>query len=162
LNEEAHGLYGEEDQRRAQEGWNRAAFIACAIGAAALALSIIGLVIRIKWLAVTAAAVGGCAVYGWIALKLMPWSAYRAFLREMAEGLTRTTQGTLVRFDDQIRFVDGVGVRDMLLDDGGGTDLLFYWDIEKTWPGFEAGQRLKLISFGKFVTSIEGAAAEGG
>jgi len=148
-------VYGEADMKRAEAALRRAALIAGALGAAALLMTALGLILRIKAFAIAAAAVGGGAVYGWIALKLVPWSAYVKFLREMAQGLKRETCGAVVSLSDETRLADGVVVRDLMLDAGADSDLLFYWDEEKPRPDLAPGARVRITSFGKFVTALE-------
>lgn len=148
-------MYGEVDERRAEAAWKRAAVVAYVLGAATIIITVLGLIVRIKWLSIAAAALGGGAVFGWISLKLAPWSAYRRFLRDMREGLERRTEGTLVSISAPTRLVDGVSVHDVLLDAGEGTDLLFYWDDDKPLPDIRPGCRVRVTSFGKFVTDCE-------
>ena len=148
-------MYGETDEIRAQAAWKRAVWIACVMGGAGLLITILGLVIRLKWLSTAALALGGCAAYGWTMLKVMPWSAYLKFLRDMKEGLKRETEGAFVSMDEETRLVDGICVHDLLLNADCDTDLLFYWDDEKPRPALEPGRHLRLTSFGKFVTALE-------
>jgi hypothetical protein len=156
-------VYGEEDLRKTEAARKRALIVALLIGGAALLLVAIGMVLRIKWLAVAAAIAGGCAAYSWSALKVSPWNAYLKFLREMQSGLRRETEGAYVSQEAQSRMVDGVLVHDLMLDAGQDVNLLFYWDDEKPRPDFKPGQRLKVSSFGKFITSCEIAeGAKGG
>jgi hypothetical protein len=148
-------LYGETDLTRAEAAHRRAMRVAFLIGGLALILVVAGMIFRIKPLSLAAAILGGCAAYFWIAMKLAPWSGYLKFLREMQEGLRRETEGAFVSAGQDSREVDGVRVRDFLLDGGGDVPLLFYWDDEKPRPDFQPGQRLKVIAFGKFITSCE-------
>ena len=148
-------MYGEADLIKTESARKRALNVALLIGGAALFLVVLGMILRIKALALAAAILGGCAAYSWSTLKVAPWSAYRKFLREMSEGLTRATEGTFVSQADESRVVDGVLVHDVLLDAGQDTDLLFYWDDEKPRPELAPGQRLKVTSFGKFITAYE-------
>lgn len=129
--------------------------VALIIGGAALFLVVLGMVFRIKPLAIAAAIAGGCAVYSWSALKIAPWSAYLKFLREMQSGLTRVTEGAFVSQADDSRAADGIRVHDVLIDAGQDANLLFYWDDEKPRPELAPGQRLKVTSFGKFITAFE-------
>ncbi len=148
-------MYGEADLTRTEAARKRALTVALLVGGAALLLVVLGMTFRIKPLALAAAIVGGCMVYSWSALKIAPWSAYLKFLREMQSGMSRETEGTFVSEADESRTVDGVLVHDVMLDAGQEVNLLFYWDDEKPRPGFEPGQRLKVKSFGKFITSFE-------
>lgn len=148
-------MYGEADLIKAESARKRAFIVALCIGGAALLLVVLGMTFRVKPLAMAAAIAGGCAGYGWSALKIAPWSAYLKFLREMRSGLTRVTEGTFVSQADESREVDGVRVHDVLLDAGQDADLLFYWDDEKPRPELAPGQRLRVTSFGKFITAIE-------
>jgi hypothetical protein len=148
-------VYSDADLLKTESARKRALTVALLIGGAALLLMIAGMIVRSKPLALAAAILGGCAAYGWSALKIAPWSAYLKFLREMNSGLTRATEGTFVSQEDESRVVDGVLVHDVLLDAGQDTDLLFYWDEEKPRPDLTPGQRLKVTSFGKFITALE-------
>jgi hypothetical protein len=156
-------VYGEADLTRTEAARKQAFIVALLIGGAALLLVVAGMIFRIKPLALAAAIVGGCAAYSWSALKIAPWNAYFRFLREMQTGLRRETEGMFVSQAAESRMVDGVRVHDMLLDAGQDVHLLFYWDDEKPRPELEPGQRLKVTSFGKFITSVEAMGrAEGG
>ncbi len=148
-------MYGEADLIKTESARKRALNVALLIGGAALLLVVLGMILRVKALAFAAAMLGGCAAYGWSALKVAPWSAYLKFLREMNSGLKRVTEGKFVSQADESRMVDGVLVHDVLLDAGQDADLLFYWDDEKPRPDLTPGQRLKLTSFGKFITDYE-------
>ena len=148
-------MYSDRDLMRTESARKRAFTVALLIGGAALLLVVLGMILRIKALALAAAILGGCAAYGWSALKVAPWSAYLKFLREMNSGLARATEGTFVSQADESRMVDGVLVHDVLLDAGEDADLLFYWDDEKSRPDLTPGQRLKVTSFGKFITAFE-------
>lgn len=148
-------MYGEADLLKTESARKRASSVALLIGGAALFVLVLGMMLRIKPLALAAAILGGCAAYSWSALKVAPWSAYLKFLREMNAGLTRATEGAFVSQADESRMVDGILVHDVLLDAGQDADLLFYWDDEKPRPDLTPGQRLKLTSFGKFITAYE-------
>lgn len=153
-------MYGEEDLKKTEAARKRALTVALLIGGAALLLVVAGMVFRVKWLAMASAILGGCAAYSWSALKVSPWSAYLKFLRDMQTGLSRETEGIYVSQAEQSRMVDGVLVHDLILDEGQDVNVLFYWDDEKPRRDFKPGQRLKLTSYGKFITSCE--VAEGG
>ncbi len=155
-------MYGEADLDRAERASRRARNAALAMGAAALLAVVAGMALRIKPLALAAAIAGGWAVYGWCALKLAPWSAYLKFLREMSAGLRREARGAFVSAGAEPRMVDGVMVRDVLLDTGGDVPQLFYWDEEKPMPDFAPGQRVRFAAFGKFVTGCDSEPSEGG
>ena len=148
-------MYGEADLTRAGAAWKRAFIVALIMGGAALLLVIAGMTFRVEPLAIAAAIVGGCLTYSWVALRIMPWSAYLRFLREMQTGLRRETEGAFVSQADESRMVDGVQVHDLLVDAGQDVNLLFYWDDDKPRAEFQPGQRLRLTSFGKFITTIE-------
>jgi hypothetical protein len=148
-------VYGEADLIKTESARKRALTVALLIGGAALLLVVLGMILRVKALALAAAILGGCAAYSWSTLKIAPWSAYLKFLREMNSGLTRETEGTFVSQADEARMVDGVLVHDVLLGAGQDADLLFYWDDEKPRPDLTPGQRLKVTSFGKFITAFE-------
>lgn len=152
---EGIGLYGEADKMRALGARNRAMRVVWAVGAVALALTVTGFFIRMKYLSLAALILGGCVVYGWVSLKVMPWAAYLRLLREMESGLRKETVGAFVAAGEESRTVDGVSVHDITLDAGQDADLLFYWDDDKPRPEFVPGQRLKVTSFGKFITGWE-------
>jgi hypothetical protein len=148
-------VYGEADLLKTEAARKRVLTVALIIGGAALLLVVAGMTFRIKPLALAASIIGGCVVYSWSAFKIAPWSAYRRYLREMQSGLRRETEGAFVSAGEDSRTVDGIRVHDVLLDAGQEVNLLFYWDDEKPRPDFQPGQRLKVTSFGKFITSYE-------
>lgn len=152
---EVIGLYSEADTKRALDARNRALRVVWVVGVLTLALTVAGFVVRMKYLSLAALILGSCFIYGWISLKVMPWVAYLRLMREMETGLRKETVGAFVAVSEDSRMVDGVSVHDFLLDAGQDADLLFYWDDDKPRPEFQPGQRLKVTSFGKFITNWE-------
>lgn len=150
-------LYSDADQAQARSS----AMAAIAVALGALALGIIGLVaalvLRARVPAMLSLSLGAMLAWFLYDLFAAPRIKYRTFLRDMAQGLSRETTGTLLSIADAPRIVEGIAVRDMLLRTdavpGAHDDpnRLFYWDDAKSCASLAPGCHLTIVSYGRRV-----------
>lgn len=147
-------MYGENDYKNAETKMKARLGVAIGILAIAVGAMCAGIAVRNKWLATISPVLGGWVLYTWWALKFMPWFRYNKYLQNMRQGRHRETQCYFVDASDQTRIVDGVQIHDFNASlDAAGEDLrLFYWDGDKPMPEMQKGQKLRLISYGNFIT----------
>ena len=150
-------MYTEKDFQAASREVKRRACILAAIFLAAAGLLTWALVARYRVLCYASVMLGCCAFYFYLMLKLLPWISYWKFLRDMRAGRSRVTEGWFVSLSDQARLSDGVAVHEFILriGDKEEDERLFFFDDDKPLPRLEAGQRLRLTSYGNYITGCE-------
>ena len=150
-------MYTESDFAAAKKTMKKYIILAFAILAAFLVAMIVGLVLRVKPLVIVAPLLGSWAFYTIWVTQCMPWIRYNKFLKNMREGRKRTTECYYMDIASSVRVVDGVQIHDVnaSLDEKGEDSRLFYWDDDKPMPEFEKGQKIRITSFGNFITAIE-------
>ena len=100
-------MYSEKDIIDINRKLNRVRVVFYLALVALLALSVLGYTRRIKWLAMGGLAlVAAAAVFGGI-FYLWPCLRYRAFLRDMREGLSREMVGSVVSIAEKVEPQDG-------------------------------------------------------
>lgn len=150
-------MYTESDFAKAKNTMKRELITAVCVLAASIVLMAVGLVTRIKPLAIGAPLAGSWIVYTLWVVKCLPWIRYNKFLRNMQEGRRRVTECYYMDIAGRVRIVDGVQIHDVnaSLDEKGEDARLFYWDDDKPLPNFEKGQKIRITSYGNFITDIE-------
>ena len=150
-------MYTETDFANARKTMNKNLGVTFGILAVFLAAMTAGLILRIQPLAVIAPVIGSWVFYTLLVVKCIPWIRYHKFLTEMKNGRRRVTECYFVDIAGRVRVVDGVQIHDMNASlDAEGEDLrLFYWDDDKEMPKYEKGQRIRITSYGNFITGIE-------
>ena len=150
-------MYSETDFRKASAAMRRELAIVLVLLAVTIAMLCTGLAIRSRILAVVGTIVGLWAVYSCYVIRFLPWFRYNRFLENLRTGRRRETECYFVSLADSVRTVDGVAIHDMSasLDPEGEDQRLFYWDDDKPLPQLTAGQKLKIESFGNFITACE-------
>lgn len=101
--------------------------------------------------------VGACLCYAYLINELMPWVRYWEYMKDIRTGKSHETEAWFVSCTDSTRKVDGVAFHEMIvrLGDGGEEDeRMFFWDDDKTLPPVQEGQKLKIISFGSYITEL--------
>ena len=113
------------------------------------------------WQMVTAGA-GFIVCYFVWSLKIVPWIQYNKFLKELRYGQRRTLECEFRQLGTETRQYDNVEVRDVLVgvrsDDPKEVrfdEKLFILDAEKQFPKIEEGTKVRITSFGNFITDIE-------
>lgn len=87
---------------------------------------------------------------------LLPEIRYKHFLKQMEEGLRRTTEATIVDVEDSPQPRDGAVVLAVRVEltDGSG-ERMFWLDTRKTENFPPVGTRVRLESCGRHITAIE-------
>ena len=151
-------MYTESDYRSAAAAVRRELLIVLGLLAVTVALLCTGLGIRSRLLAILGTIVGLWAVYSCYVIRFLPWFRYNRFLESLRTGRRRETECYFVSLADSVRTVDGVAIHDVSasLDPEGEDQRLFYWDDDKRpLPDVAPGQKLKIESFGNFITAWE-------
>lgn len=150
-------MYTEQDYTAAKSTMKKYLYITVGILAVFLAAMCVGLVLRIKPLALAAPIVGGWVFFTMMTVKCMPWVRYNRFLKEMKDGRKRQMECYFMDIAGRTRIVDGVQIHDVnaSLDEAGEDVRLFYWDDDKPQPEIEKGQKVRITSYGNFITGIE-------
>lgn len=150
-------MYTEQDYTAAGKKMKKELYITIGLLMAFLAAMCVGLAFRIKPLVLGAPVVGGWVFFTLWTVKCMPWIRYNRFLSEMKEGRRRVTECFFWDVAGRVRIVDGVQIHDVnaSLDEHGEDLRLFYWDDDKPLPQIEKGRRVRITSYGNFITGIE-------
>jgi len=150
-------MYTEQDYTAAGRMKKKEIYIAVGILLAALAAMCVGVAVRLRPLALVSPVVGGWIFFTLWTVKCLPWIRYDRFLNEMKEGRKRDTECFFWDVAGRVRIVDGVQIHDVnaSLDEQGEDLRLFYWDNEKPMPQIEKGRRVRITSYGNFITGIE-------
>ena len=150
-------MYTEQDYTAAGKMKKKEIYIAVGILLAALAAMCVGVAVRLRPLALVSPVVGGWIFFTLWTVKCLPWIRYDRFLNEMKEGRKRDTECFFWDVAGRVRIVDGVQIHDVnaSLDEQGEDLRLFYWDNEKPMPQIEKGRRVRITSYGNFITGIE-------
>ena len=150
-------MYTETDYRAAAAGMRRELLIVLGVVAVTVAALCAGLAVRSEPLVIGALAVGLCAAYTCWVVRFLPWLRYNRFLENMRTGRRRETECYFVALADSVRTVDGVSIHDLnaSLDPEGEDQRLFYWDDDKPLPELAPGQKVKIESYGNFITALE-------
>lgn len=92
-------------------------------------------------------------------LRVCPLTAYRRYLRNTREGLSREAQGVVVSFSSDITSKEGVDFRTLLINtDPQQTpegERQFYFDLCKEAPSLNAGDLVHLVCHGNYILSVE-------
>ena len=130
--------------------------LAAIIAVMAAALAVFVSAARNEYAATASAIVGCCLGYMYTVTKLMPWYYYRQYQKDMKHGLSRETEAWFVSCSDSTRLSDGVAFHEFVvrIGDGEEDERLFLWDDDKQLPELKNGQKLRLRSFGNYITEL--------
>ena len=150
-------MYTENDYANAKSTMSKNITVTALVLMAFLAAMLVCVWLRIHLLTIFAPIIGSWVFYTMWVIRCMPWIRYHRFLCEMKEGRRRVTECYFMDVAGRVRIVDGVQIHDMNASlDPEGEDLrLFYWDDDKPMPTYEKGQRIRITSYGNFVTGVE-------
>lgn len=150
-------MYQEHDYTNAKNTMSRYLVLTGCVLMAFIAAMLVGVWLRIKPLAVASPVVGSWVFYTMWVVLCLPWVRYYKFLCEMKNGRRRITECYYMDVAGRVRIVDGVQIHDMnaSLDPEGEDPRLFYWDDDKPLPTYDKGQKVRITSYGNFVTGIE-------
>lgn len=125
----------------------------------ALAGIVVSLVVRIEWVTSLLTILLGCGLIFFFDLFIKPLNRYRTFLRNALHGIIRETECYYQSITADAERVDGVLCRMITVtdhtDEGKPYERIFYWDVEKPFPGFEVDQKLHVVYHDRSVVSME-------
>lgn len=103
------------------------------------------------------AMIGYVVVYFLWSFKVTPWMRYAHFMKDMNEGQRRELECEYVGMDGETRLADGVEVYEFHTRVGKREEdeRLFLFDSNKPVPELTAGEKLKIVSFGNHIISID-------
>ncbi|MCR4622801.1 MAG: hypothetical protein K5663_12050 [Clostridiales bacterium] len=88
--------------------------------------------------------------------KIAPWLKYRKFLKELKTGQRKHASLIYRGTAAETRMYDGVEVWDMdFYDEDGETERLMVFDAEYPLPELAEGQKVKVESYGSFITKLD-------
>jgi len=150
-------MYTEHDHTNAKRMMTRNITLTASVLMAFLAAMLVGIWLRIQPLATVAPIIGSWVFYTMWVVLCLPWVRYYKFMCDMKEGRRRVTECYFMDVAGRVRIVDGVQIHDVNASlDPEGEDLrLFYWDDDKPLPTYEKGQRIRITSYGNFITGVE-------
>lgn len=152
-------MYGESDYRQASKQAALRVVFALLLAAVFLAGTLTFNHLRLQVPTLATAAVGFAVVFFLWSFKVTPWTKYNRFLREMRNGQRRKTECSFLYLVPETRMHDGVEVYEMIVTVGTGEEdeRLYYLDADKPEPALREGDRIRVESFGNFITGIERA-----
>lgn len=152
-------MYGESDYKQASKQAALRVMGALLLAAAFLAAALVFNQRRLQAPMLATAALGFVVIFFLWSFKVAPWTKYDRFLREMRNGQRRRAECSFLRFAPETRMHDGVEVHEMIVTVGTGEEdeRLYYWDADKPEPELRKGERIRVESFGNFVTALERA-----
>lgn len=123
-----------------------------------LAVLVCSLVLRVQWLSIAATIIGGALFIAGHDLFIKPLSKYATHVDNMLHGRKREIDLPFSSLSQDISVVDGVRYYAMNAADfdekGKPYERLFYFDAEKTFPGFEEGEMLHIVFHDKEIASV--------
>ena len=132
-------------------------YLGLALIAVFLAGVIVFTVLRMQVPQLVVAGVGFIVVYFLWYFKISPWTRYNRFMKELRSGRTRTGVFNYEEISSETRMYDGVEVWDVQMNEGDAEEdkRLFVFDADMPKPVFKAGDKVEIISFGRFVTEYK-------
>lgn len=150
-------LYTQQDFENTQQTFKKRAMILAAIVVGTIVLDVLfSTLLRNHVMTIATAVIGACAAYMYASVKMMPWFRYWQYLKDMRTGLSRETEGWFVSCSNTTRVSDGVEFHELIMriGDGEEDERLFFWDDDKQLPEIEAGQKIRIRSFGNYITEL--------
>ncbi len=157
--EHANTLYTESDctalRSQITKRWICLA-IPCALLLAAI---ILGVCIRNQLLTIGATIAVGTLLIAGYDLAIRPLSCYARHLHTALHGRVRETELPFAAISDDISLVDGLSCRAVTCSDydakGRPYDRLFYFDSQKAFPDFQAGEIVRVVHYDLNIADIE-------
>lgn len=149
-------MYSEQDMRAINARIRRNLLIWVPVLGVLTACLIVALTARIKWMAYASAVMLAMALIFGASFYLIPNLYYRRFLNDLARGLTREMEGTILEISEKAETQDGaqvLPVRLMLAD--GSDERIVYLNASKTAQFPAVGQSVRLKLCGRHVRSAE-------
>lgn len=123
-----------------------------------LAVIVVSLIFRVEWLTIAATLVGGVLLISGYDLLIKPLSDYAKHVDNMLHGRRREIDLAFANYSEDISLVDGVRYHAMTATDydekGKPYERLFYFDAEKEFPGFTAGEMLHIVFHDKEIAEL--------
>lgn len=123
-----------------------------------LAVLVYSLIPRIQWLTIATTLLGGVLLIAGYDLFIKPLSCYAVHVDNMLHGRKREIELPFAGLSGDISLVDGVRYYAMTASDfdekGKPYERLFYFDAEKPFPGFEAGEMLHIVYHDKEIAEV--------
>ena len=123
-----------------------------------LAVFIISLVQRTKWLSMVSAVAMGMFAIFWIDLFCVPWLRYRKLVTEALGGRSHTETLEFSRMEPDPCMVDGVPCRSLIFlgkpDKHGSREQLFYLDRNLPVPELEEGKSYAIKYTGRMIIGL--------
>lgn len=150
-------MYNESDYKQAAKQATLRVILALLLAVAFVAVALVFNRMRLQAPMLATAAVGFAVVFFLWSFKVTPWTKYNRFLREMRNGQRRHTECSFLHFTPETRMHDGVEVHEMIVTVGTGEEdeRLYYWDADKPEPTLQEGERIRVESFGNFITDVQ-------
>ena len=152
-------MYDDNDLNKALEASKRALLLMLVPAGVLLALAVWSFIVRIKWLTILLTALAGCWMIFIYHIKRVPARAYQEHVRSALRAPKKTAEGRYLRMEGTPVERSGVMYYAFYLNVGEKQDpeddRLFYYDAMKPLPDWKSGDRLRVISYDKFVSSCE-------
>ncbi len=149
-------MYTENDYQLADARVRRVMVLMLAPAAVLLGGVIWSFVVRIKWLTILLSVLTGCWIVFIRQNYLVPEQAYRRHIhyalhapKKEAEGVYLRTESTPVERENVLFFAFYLNVGEK---NDPEDDRLFYLDARRPLPAWQAGERLHVTSYDKFVS----------
>lgn len=151
-------LYSEQDSAQNSARIRKELLIVALIALPFALLMAVAFRLRVEWLCIVACFALGSALILGIDLKIMPLARYGRFLKNLRQGLTRRTAGTLVRISEEPVYEEGVWMRECILniyeDQSPEGERRFLLDCAKEIPQELIGRDVALTSQANAVLDV--------
>ena len=152
-------MYSENDYTAALQAEKRARLLML-LPAGLLLIGVVwSFIVRIKWLTILLSALAGCWMIFTYQILLVPRKAYRLHVRSALRIPGRNTDGYYLRMEETPVERDNVLYYAFYVNVGEKNDpeddRLFYFDAMKPLPSWQSGERLRVVSYDKFVSSYQ-------
>jgi len=101
---------------------------------------------------------GAALIFFW-SMKMSPLLSYRRYLKETRQGLSRTVEGIVTRFETDTTFRGGISFYAMVINTGEKNDpedeRLLYWDVRLDRPAASPGTRARIRAHGNDIIGFE-------
>ena len=152
-------LYSEKDRQDNSARMKKEFCVVALCALPFLTLAVAAFLLRIELLCMAACLLMGGVVIFMTDMRVMPVWRYGRFLKNIREGLTRRTAGTLVRIGEDALYTDGVWMRELILniyeDQSPDGERRFLLDCAKSVPGELMGRDVALTSHGNAVLDVQ-------
>lgn len=100
----------------------------------------------------------GCIIIFFWSMKLSPLLAYRRYLKEINNGISRYVEGVVTQVDEQTTFREGLSFYGVLINVGEANDpdddRILYWDVQHGQPTMHVGDRVYIHAHGNDILGV--------